>query len=56
MKVRDIIRSLRQLVLEHPHAADLDVVLAPHGHGHRQPLDQIHLNTHETLIILEAEK
>lgn len=56
MKVRDIIQQLRHLVLEHPHAADLDVVLAPHGQGHRQRLGEVHLNVHETLIVLEAEK
>lgn len=56
MKVRDIIQTFRQLVLEHPHAADLDVEMAPHGHAHRQPIDQIHLNVHETKILLEAKR
>lgn len=56
MKIRDLIQQLRWLVHEHPHAADLDVELAPHGLAHRQAIEQVKLNTHGTVIVLEAEK
>ena len=54
--VSELIRQLRQLVLEHPHAVNCEVVLSPHGHGHRQHLESIHFNIHETKVVLESER
>lgn len=56
MTVSQFIQQLRQLVLEHPHAAQLDIVVAPHGHDHRQAVDDIHLNVHETKVVVEARR
>lgn len=51
-----LIQQLRQLVLEHPYAAELPLVICPHGFGHRQALEGVHLNLHETAVVLEARR
>lgn len=56
MTVSQIILQLRQLVLEHPHAAHVEFVVSPLGEGHRQPVTALHFNTHETKIVLESGK
>lgn len=56
MKVREIMMRLREIVAQHPEAANEEVVLAPHGLGHRQPIRAIHLNHHGTKIVIEAER
>lgn len=56
MTLRELSQMTRQLVLEHPYAADLEVVLHPHGSHHRQPLEQVHLNPQETSVVLESKR
>ncbi len=55
MTIGDLIKQLRQLVLEHPHATDLPIVIHPHGFTHSQQLERVHLNLHQTKVILEAD-
>lgn len=56
MTIAQLIQQLRHLVLEHPHASECEVVLHPHGTGHRQHISNIHFNHHETKVVLEAER
>ena len=56
MTVSQLITQLRHLVLEHPHAAQLPIVMCPHGMGHRQELESTHLNLHETAVVVEAAR
>ena len=56
MKLDELIRQLRQLVLEHPKVAREEVVLYPHGPAHNQALVTVRLNDHGTKIVLEAER
>lgn len=56
MKVREVIARFREIVIEHPEAANEEVVLSPHGPGHRQAIGGIHLNHHGTKIVIEAER
>lgn len=56
MTVQQFIRQLRQLVLEHPHAASVPIVMAQHGKGHHpRGIGRLHLNEHGTAIVIEAE-
>lgn len=56
LTLRELSQMTRQLVLEHPYAADLEVVLHPHGTHHRQGIREVHLNLNETKVVLEAER
>jgi len=56
MTIGRLIQQLRDLVLQHPHAAELPIVIHPHGFTHSQQLESIHLNLHATKVVLEAEK
>lgn len=56
MTIGSLIQQLRTLVLEHPHAAQLPIVIHPHGFTHAQQLDSIHLNLHGTRVVLEADR
>jgi hypothetical protein len=55
MTVHQFIENLRHLILEHPHAADLPICVSPHGKDHRQQIEQMHLNLHETALVIESE-
>jgi hypothetical protein len=50
------IQQLRQLVLEHPDAAQREIVICPHGTGHRQHIREVHLNEHGVKVVVEAER
>lgn len=54
--LRQLMMSFRELVLQHPYAADLQVELHPHGQHHKQIIELIHLNLHETAVVIEAER
>jgi hypothetical protein len=56
MTIGQLIQTLRTLVLEHPHAAQLPIVIHPHGFIHAQELDSVHLNLHGTRVVLEAPR
>ena len=56
MTVAQHIQQLRHLVLEHPHAANLPLVLHPHGVKYEQTIESTHLNLHETKVVLEAQR
>lgn len=56
MTLAQHIQQLRQLVLEHPHAANLPMVLHPHGHKHEQAIESAHLNLHQTKVVLESQE
>ena len=56
MTIGQLIQQLRHLVLEHPHAADVPIVIHPHGFTHSQELESVHLNLHQTRVVLEAER
>lgn len=55
MTVQEFIMQLRQLVLEHPFAAELPISVSPHGKDHRQIIERLHLNLHETQVVIESE-
>jgi hypothetical protein len=56
MTVSMFIQQLRQLVLEHPDAAQREIVICPHGAGPRQHIQAIHLNEHGVKVVVEAER
>lgn len=56
MKVDEFMRMLRQLVIEHPEVVHHELVLSPHGGGHRQHITKIHLNLHGTKVVIEGEQ
>lgn len=55
MTVQEFIMQLRQLVLEHPFAAELPICVSPHGKDHRQEVNKINLNVHSTKVVIESE-
>ena len=56
MTVAEHIQQLWQLVLEHPHAANLPLVIHPHGRQHEQEVESIHMSVHAAKVVLEAQR
>lgn len=54
--VRRHMEQLRQLILEHPHLAEAEIELHPHGSHHRQLMGDIHVRDHEHIVVFEAER
>lgn len=55
MTVHEFVEQLRHLILEHPHAAQLPICVSPHGKDHRQEINKLMLNLHQTKVVIESE-
>ena len=56
MTVAQFIQQLRHLVMEHPDAANMEMMIAPHGNRAHQPIEKIHLGHHQNRVYVEGEK
>lgn len=56
MTLAQHIQQLRQLVLEHPQASNLPIVLVPHGQHHRQEIETLHMSIREDSVEIEAQR
>lgn len=50
MTLARLLTQLQQLLLEHPEAAEFNVVIESYGDAYQQKLDTIHLD-HATLLL-----
>lgn len=56
MTLEQHIQQLRQLVLEHPDAAQKPIVMWPHGHDSEQEIEHHHLTLTGHKVVLEARR
>ncbi len=56
MTVAQLINQFRQLVIEHPEASNVPVVLQPHGGRRDQPVGHVELNFTGTKVFIESER
>lgn len=56
LTIEKVIQMFRQLVIEHPEAAQMPIEIVPHGFDHRQALRTVHISIDGTAVVLEARK
>ncbi len=56
MRVDEFMRQLREVVLNHPDAAQMDIQLEPHGNRPHQPVYRVHLGQHQNRVYVEGER
>jgi hypothetical protein len=52
----ELVQHIRHVVLEHPGASNLPVVLTPHGGQRNQPTRSVELNMTKTAVVIEAQR